>query len=826
MNWWRNYSIILLVSLCKIKFTITNFNRRQKVNILMILLVPCFLLVSGCTSSKKDPSSAELKPKIGVITPSRIDQTDSSVTLTLKGSGFHNGSIVRVVSSDNNNYIDELKPLSIKSNQLLVRIDSNWLKGLTKIEKATTSLFSKVSEGTFNVQIINPGGQKSNLMNVYTQNFSAQIKQMSIQKSITISPGSRGEVAISVERGKWQGDIPLRVIGASLRKSDTKIGIRTRTLKVAKQMSGITGQVIIPAGKSSAKLALDIGSDVQPGKYTVVLGLPIDGPVLTSNDYSIYNPGFLERTIDVEIYEEGHQLLNWLPLPPEIVEFQRTTEGYIQIIFKDNSNNESGFRIYSYGQSPTLVGTVGASATPSIAYLDFVDTGIEPGHQSGYIVAAWNGEGESASPGLWASPPDSLPSDLQVFFREDDFLLDWMDNSADTNHHMTIQRQETLPGVPTWESVRELSFLSSQGIGPMSKTDHTAERNRKYKYRIRDGDSMDAAYSEVVTVWFREGLSPAVPSNFWANGVVSDDTKCILEWTDNATNEDGYKIERKIDDESWVTINRLDAKPGTGRHIQSVSLRGESGTVNYFRVIAYNEYGASLDSASISIQEPSPPEAPVDVRLETVLANSIRVRWEDRSHNESGFKVERKQAGGNWQEVHQQGSNSEEWTNTGLLFNTEYCYRVRAYNDAGSNCSDEVFKRTLPEPGPELVFDSFYIFPTTLDAGPNTPFRMYYSVCNMGDMETGDFKDRLFFPDRNGQIKEENKSHNSIPPYGCYEAWKDFPNGLPAGTYQFGVELDVDNDVAEQSEQPGYIWVPGETPYNPTNGAFLQSSWW
>ncbi len=810
------------------KLAITNFNKRQKMNILMILFVPWLLFVSGCALLKKYPSKVALRPKISVLTPAQIDQTGTSVTLTLKGNGFRDGSIVRVVSSDDNDYIDELKPLSIKSDQLLVRIGSNWLKGLTKIEKTAKSLFSEVSGGAFNVQVINPDGQKSNRMNVYTQNFAAMIKQTSIQKSITMPAGSRGEVAVSVERGNWHGDIPLRVIGASLTESNAKLVTRIRTLKVTKQMSGITGQVIIPPGKSSAKLALDIRSDVQPGKYTVVLGLPPEGPFTTLDDDPIYNPGIFGQPIEVDVNEQAHQLHNWLPLPPEIVEFQRTTEGYIRIIFKDNSNNESGFRIYSYGINPTpsLVGTLEASATPSIAYLDFVDNSIEPRHNAGYIVAAWNGEGESASSGLPANPPDRAPSDLRVFFRDNDFLLDWMDNSADNNNHMTIQRQETLPGVSTWESVRELSFLRSQGIGPMSITDRSAERNQKYKYRIRDGNSMNGAYSEVVTAWFREGLSPAVPSDFRANGIVNHDTKCMLEWTDNATNERGYNIEHRIGEGSWMISHRYDAKPGTGRMMQSSSISGEPGTVNYFRVIAYNEYGESLQSTTFTIREPSSPEAPANVRLETVMANSIRVRWEDRSHNELGFKVERKRDGGDWQEVNQQGNNIEEWTNTGLLFNTEYRYRVKAYNDVGSNCSNEVGKRTLPEPGPELVFDTFYIFPTTLEAGPNTPFRMYYTVCNMGDVETGNFKDRLYFPDRNGQIKEDNRNHNSIPPYGCYEAWKDFPNGLPTGTYVFGVELDVDNDVAEQSEQPGYIWVPGQTPYNPTNEAVIQSSWW
>jgi hypothetical protein len=840
MNWVQNffYRLTGFPVFCQFYFNVTGHTRQQEISQITYLVIVCLallvLLFSGCTSSVGPLPTNEPKPFISTVQPAQVDPKNAPIIMTVHGSGFRKGLTVRVASSTDSKYSKNLKPVQVRSDELVIRLDRQWLEGLVRIKKPAKPLFTIPFRGAFTVEVNNPDGQKSKLKEVYVQRSVVRIKQVSVRKPLIMTPGSRVEIVVSVDRVAWIGDVPLRVIGFDLRKKRPRF--QPGVSQSAKQVTTIVGRTVIPAGASNATLQLDVTSETPPGKYVVILGLFSDIRIARPNEVSIYNPNvpmYDWPIIEVEVMGPTYQCHTCLPIAPKIVEFQRTSEGHIRILFDDRSSNEEGFRIKRVGPEPVWeeIGTV-ESGAGAAGRLDFIDTTVELGRGYNYKVEAWNDAGVSESDYGYAKPPYHVPSDLRVFFRENDFLLSWMDNS-ENDPGMDILRREILPGA-TWEVIRDLSPLSSQGTGPMDHTDPWAERNVRYEYQIRTGDpnpetDRGSAYSEVVGAWFREGLTPAVPSDLW----IENHGEHRIRWMDNATNERGYRIYRYVGDGASgfnELVAELGPHGGTGwMEKQFPNYHPDPNMELNYDVIAWNEYGESLIIGGLTIISLEPPEKPGTPVFPDIEARSITVSWEDRSRNEAGFKIERKISGGAWSEVRNfdahWGTGQIEWENRGLSPTTQYCYRVVAYNDSGSRRSNEACKTTLAAPGPELAFDSFYIVPTTTQSGPNTPFDMYYIACNMGEVATGNFTDRLFFPDRDGQVKTENVSQGSIQAGGCYETRKHFSDGLPEGCYQFGVALDINNDVSEKSEQPGYIWDPSQTPYNPSNEAYGENCW-
>jgi hypothetical protein len=66
-------------------------------------------------------------------------------------------------------------------------------------------------------------------------------------------------------------------------------------------------------------------------------------------------------------------------------------------------------------------------------------------------------------------------------------------------------------------------------------------------------------------------------------------------------------------------------------------------------------------------------------------AASPALNWTDTSNNETGFKIERMPAGGSFNLLATVGSNVQAYTDTTVVEGRSYCYRVSAYNSAGTS---------------------------------------------------------------------------------------------------------------------------------------------
>jgi hypothetical protein len=102
------------------------------------------------------------------------------------------------------------------------------------------------------------------------------------------------------------------------------------------------------------------------------------------------------------------------------------------------------------------------------------------------------------------------------------------------------------------------------------------------------------------------------------------------------------------------------------------------------------------------------PAAPSMLTATTISPTRIDLNWTDNATNEGGFKIERKTGqAGSYEEIAVVGAGVNQYSSTGLLSNTAYYHRVRAFNGSGdSPYSDEQVATTFGNTnGCQLVID-------------------------------------------------------------------------------------------------------------------------
>jgi transcriptional regulator CtsR len=190
-------------------------------------------------------------------------------------------------------------------------------------------------------------------------------------------------------------------------------------------------------------------------------------------------------------------------------------------------------------------------------------------------------------------------------------------------------------------------------------------------------------------------FTPAAPSALAATAEATN--RIRLNWTDNANNETGFKIERKTG--AGGTYAQIAT---VGPNVTTYTNSGLLANTTYFyRVRATNASGDSAFSTEASATTlPMTPAAPSALATTAQATNAIRLAWTDNANNENGFAVERKTgAGGTYAQVASVAANATTYTNTGLAANTQYYYRVRATNASGASAySAEANATTFPFP--------------------------------------------------------------------------------------------------------------------------------
>ncbi len=215
--------------------------------------------------------------------------------------------------------------------------------------------------------------------------------------------------------------------------------------------------------------------------------------------------------------------------------------------------------------------------------------------------------------------------------------------------------------------------------------------NTAYSYRVRAYDATyNSLYSNVATATTLP--RPPAPSNLVASALSNSSIQ--LTWTDNATTETGYRIERSADGVSYLQIGTVGADV-----VSYTSLYLTAGTTYYFRVRAYDGLANGDYSAVATAATLPPPAAPGGLVATPLSVSSITLTWTDNSPTETGFKIERSTDSVAYTQVATVGAGVTAYTNLYLAAGTTYYYRVRAYEGtANSGYSNVASATTLPPP--------------------------------------------------------------------------------------------------------------------------------
>jgi hypothetical protein len=192
-------------------------------------------------------------------------------------------------------------------------------------------------------------------------------------------------------------------------------------------------------------------------------------------------------------------------------------------------------------------------------------------------------------------------------------------------------------------------------------------------YTVAGVNSQGAVGPKSSVVFATTGTAPAAPSGLTATPVETG--RIDLHWTDNATTETGFIIQRKPAGGSYTVLATLNSV-----NVTSYSDLSPSTGVQYFyRVSAFNGVGTSPPSGEASATVPAAPAAPSGLQANMQMP-TIFLNWADNSSNEDEFVVERKiGANGTYSFLVALPANA---TQVALSadYSTEYHFRVYAVN--------------------------------------------------------------------------------------------------------------------------------------------------
>jgi len=129
--------------------------------------------------------------------------------------------------------------------------------------------------------------------------------------------------------------------------------------------------------------------------------------------------------------------------------------------------------------------------------------------------------------------------------------------------------------------------------------------------------------------------APVAPSSLKASAIST--SSVAVSWTDNSTDESGFKLEWSVNGVDFAELATL------GANATSFTDTGLSARTGYwYRVRAFNSVGNSGYSNTGSVTTPDvAPAAPSSVTAANNGDGSASVAWVDASSNETGFEIRR-----------------------------------------------------------------------------------------------------------------------------------------------------------------------------------------
>ncbi len=306
-----------------------------------------------------------------------------------------------------------------------------------------------------------------------------------------------------------------------------------------------------------------------------------------------------------------------VPRAPSSLVARTVSAARIDLRWADNSSDEQGFRVERrHGTDNwTEIATLGPNAT------SYANSGLRSGTTYSYRVSAYNTSGNSGysntatatTPGTRPCEDGQIPINVGATVAGRLSTTDCFANLTRPGHYRDNHVLQAIAGrtysielsSSTFDTYLNLlatgaTILASDndgGGGTNSRIIYRATSTRTL--RIQATSNFTGATGSYV-LSLREGSGPsgpAAPSNLVARAASRNQIN--LTWRDRSTNEQGFRIERKIGTAPWVQIAEVAANTTSYANV------GLSPNTAYrYRVRAFNAGGTSTDPTATAVRTP------------------------------------------------------------------------------------------------------------------------------------------------------------------------------------------------------------------------------
>ncbi|TSA25231.1 hypothetical protein D4R71_05670 [bacterium] len=387
-----------------------------------------------------------------------------------------------------------------------------------------------------------------------------------------------------------------------------------------------------------------------PNASTFVDHIPVDSDTIYA---------YRLRTYDGNHYSAYSDTIAWFSInsAPSSLQLEQIAQDTLKLTWQDNSIGEEYFRIDRKIDEKGWQMNYAHVPADTTHFLDYTTALYDT---CNYKIFAVSGISHSDSTENAFIPFLPAPSNLQIqAFGATEVTLAWQDNCEGEDGYLIYKRLEGTdwniinvpPNTEEWTDEDVIPGIINY-----------------YKVCAFIGDDHSGYIEDDINTL------PA-PSNLQIEQLNVHTFK--LDWQDKSNFEQGFKIDRKIDNEEWINeIGVVDSNITTWTD----STIGRNYEVVYYRVYGYYEdYNSTKIESNSNIVFP----APSDLSYTILDVNSISLTWTDNSEGEEGFILQRKVFGDNWEELIVLPKNSTEYTDNTLNNEDIFLYRVYAY--AGEN---------------------------------------------------------------------------------------------------------------------------------------------
>jgi len=290
------------------------------------------------------------------------------------------------------------------------------------------------------------------------------------------------------------------------------------------------------------------------------------------------------------------------------------------------------------------------------------------------------------------NPPAAPTANPATGIVQTSFTANWNSSATATGYRLDVATNVGFTAFVSGYNDKDVSNVTSFSI-----TSLTA--NTSYYYRVRAYNTGGTSPNSGVITTTTLPDPPVAPTANPATSIVQ--TSFTANWN-TSTTATGYRLDVATNIGFTTFVAGYNDKDVSS--ITTYSVTGLSANTTYFyRVRAYNTGGTSPNSGVITTTTlPNPPAAPTTNPATSIVQTSLTANWSTAA-TATGYRLDVATnvgftafvAGFNDKDI----SNVTSYSVTGLIQNTTYYYRLRAYNTGGASPnSGTITTTTLPDP--------------------------------------------------------------------------------------------------------------------------------